>query len=207
MSGTWLISYFALWLLVIFLFLAVFALARQIGLLHRRLGLPSARMENAGPEIGEIVPEIRLTDLDGREVGLGSERGKQTLLAFISATCTTCDEMAPALRSIWKSERRTLDVILVSLDGDEKANRGFVARHNLNGITYIASPELSAEYHVSSPPYALLVNKDREVVAKGVANHLEHLESLLNAAKLGYPSIDTYERYNARSATLPDAVS
>ena len=50
-------SYIALWILVIFLTLALAALARQIGILYRRLAPAGARIMNAGPTIGErIVP-------------------------------------------------------------------------------------------------------------------------------------------------------
>jgi hypothetical protein len=51
-TGIWLISYVALWLLVTLLLLAVFTLARQVGILHTRLGPVGARMVNAGLEIG-----------------------------------------------------------------------------------------------------------------------------------------------------------
>lgn len=192
MNSIWLISYLALWAIVAFLLLAVFVLARQVGLLHRRIGLSPARMENAGPKIGELVPELKAFDLDGREVSLGSDRSKRTLLVFISATCSSCDALAPALRSVWKSEGDALKVILVSLGGDEATNRNFITRNKLGGIPYIVSTDVGFQYSVLSPPYGLLIDEHRVLRAKGVVNHLEHLESLFNAANLGHPSLESY---------------
>lgn len=209
MNGVWLISYLALWLLVIFALVAVLALARQIGLLHRRLSVPSARMESAGPEIGELVPELAARDLLGRKTTLGGARGKQTLLAFVSPRCISCDDLAPALRSVWKSEHRTVEVILVGIGGDEKSNRDFIARHALEDIPFLASNEIGTQYRVLAPPYALLIDKDHKLLAKGVVNHMEHLESLLNVARGGYPSIDAYleEQYKTDTATALNTVS
>lgn len=194
MTGTWLISYLALWLVVMLLLFALFVLARQIGLLHRRIGPLGARMTNAGPAVGERVPALHAVDLQGRPVELGYTRGKQTLVVFVSATCTSCTELAPAIRSIWKSERATHDVVLVSLGGDETTNRAFVARHKLSDIPYVVSSDLGLAYQVLTTPYGLLIDQQGILRAKGIVNHLEHLESLLNAAQLGHPSVESFYR-------------
>lgn len=187
-----LISYFALWGMVILLLLAVAVLGRQVGLLHRRLGPHNARMTNAGPEIGHVAPAIHALDLAGRQVTLASDRARQTLLVFISATCSVCGDLMPALQSIWRSERKHLEVILVSLNGDEKMNRDFIGKHRLEEIPYIVSKELGTQYAVTSPPYGLLIDVQGQVRAKGVINHLDHLESLLEAAQSGYSSMETW---------------
>ena len=58
-------SYIALWILVIFLTLALAALARQIGILYRRLAPAGARIMNAGPTIGERIVPFTGRDIDG----------------------------------------------------------------------------------------------------------------------------------------------
>lgn len=205
MNGIWLISYLALWVVVIFLLLAVLVLSRQVGLLYRRLGPARARMENEGLKIGDEAPALNAIDLYGREVRLGSERGQHTLLVFISATCPVCDELAPALRSISKSDCENLALLLVSLSGDVERNREFIRRHKLDRIPLIASNDAGLHYNVTSPPYAILIDERRIVRAKGVANHLEHLESLINAAQLGYASMESWvhaQRASHESASV-----
>lgn len=192
MNGIWLVTYLALWLMVTFLLLAVLILARQVGLLHRRLGPASARMENIGLSIGETAPELDAVDLQGRPVSLGSVRGNQTLLVFFSPSCHSCNGLAPALRSIWRSERATTEIVLISLGGDGSLNRDYAAKHKLQGIPIVVSPAVGLKYRVLTPPYGLFIDRTGVVRAKGVVNHLEHLESLINAAELGYPSMESW---------------
>ena len=47
------VSYVILWALVIVLSLLVFALARQVGVLHERVAPAGALMLSGGPKIGE----------------------------------------------------------------------------------------------------------------------------------------------------------
>ena len=114
MSGIWLISYLGLWLLVFLLIVVVLALARQIGVLNTRLGHSGARMLNAGPEIDEPAPVVTAPGLYGEELVFGGA-GRPSLVVFMSTGCGSCAALAPAVRTIWKSERRRLDVKLVSM--------------------------------------------------------------------------------------------
>jgi methylamine dehydrogenase accessory protein MauD len=204
MDGIWMISHFSLWLIVILLFLAVCVLVRQIGLIHRRLGPAQARVENAGLQIGELAPELEAISWDGKEVSLGSKRRKPSLIVFITPTCTSCNELAPAIRSVWKSERKTLEVIIVSVGGSESASRDYIKRHKLHDIPFIISDDVSKKYNVTSPPYALLIDERSFVLTKGVINHLEHLESLLNVIDLRDSTVHPYsrERLQANNAKL-----
>jgi methylamine dehydrogenase accessory protein MauD len=194
MNSIWLVSYLCLWIVVLSLVVAVSLLMRQIGLLHRRLAPSGARVENAGPQIGSSVRELDELDSQGRRVTLGSEHGKQTLLVFVSAICQACDGLAPAIRSVWKSERESTDVVIVSLGGDLVSNRAFVRRHKLEAIPYLISEKIGSHYSVLAPPYALLIDENGGLRAKGVVNHLEHLESLFNAVAVGHSSLQSYAR-------------
>ena len=52
-------------LVVLVLVIAVFALARQIGVLHTRLAPAGALMTTAGPKVGEPAPLLSIPDLNG----------------------------------------------------------------------------------------------------------------------------------------------
>jgi methylamine dehydrogenase accessory protein MauD len=187
-----LVSYFALWAVVLILIFAFAVLARQIGIMHERLGASGARMTNVGPEIGELIPARTVSDISGRQIELGGVSSKPTLLTFMSATCASCSEVAPALRALWKNERRQVNFVVVSVSGSEEDNRAFISRFGFEGIPYVLSPELGTAYRVLSPPYGLLLDNAGVVKTKGVVNRLEHLESLLNAAELGAPTMESY---------------
>ena len=197
MSTLMIASQVGLWIVVAFLLLVVFALTRQVGLLHKRITPLGARMTSEGPGIGEAAPAIDALDLDGQAVSLASARGKSTLLVFVSAACESCADLMPSLRSLRRSERRHLEIVLLSVYGDEATNAEYARTHKLEDIPLVRSQEHAETYGVTVPPYAVLVGPDGLVKAKGLVNHLEHLESLLTAARLGLPSIDSYMRMQA----------
>lgn len=191
MEGLWLASYVALWLFVVVLGCVVLALARQVGIVHTRLGPVGARMINAGPEIGDPAPPLDAIDIVGRTVTLAALRGKKTLLLFVSPSCPQCGELLPAVRTWHRTERDDLEIVLVSQEADREANQAFVAQHQLTGIPFIISRDLAIQYRVGIVPYAVLVDREARVRTKGIVNNPAHLESLLNAEEIGHPSIQS----------------
>lgn len=194
MTVTFMLSYIVLWLLALLLAAATFALARQIGVLHVRLPAGGARLSNAGPEIGEAVPEFRATDMFGRGLILGGLKPKNTLFVFVSPGCSSCADLAPAIKSASKSEERVWDIILISIQGDTETNRNFVALNELDGAKYVISPEVAGSQRVSATPYGVALDRQGVVRSKGIINTFEHLESLLNAIELGHASVEQYLR-------------
>lgn len=191
MEGFWLVSYVALWLFMVVIGCIVLALARQIGILHARLGPVGARMINAGPEIGDAAPSIKAIDIAGRSVTLGAQRGKRTLLLFLSPGCPRCGELLPALRTWHHTESNDLEIVLVSQEPDREANEAFIAQHQLTAIPFVISQDLGVQYHIGIIPYAVLVDRLGRVRAKGLVNNAPHLESLLNAEEIGHPSVQS----------------
>lgn len=194
MSGILLASYFALWVVVLVLAVAVLALGRQIGLLHYRLPPSVARMGSPGPKVGEVVPPLEERDLSGAEVTLGSNRGKNTLLVFLTSGCEACDEVAPGVRSVAKSERAHTETIIVALEAPETFDRSFLTRHKLDDLPVIVSYDVGDDLGVPAAPYALLVDAEGVLRTKGTVNNLDQLISLFNAIETGHPSFDSYMR-------------
>ena len=64
-------SQIALWLAVLALGMVCMALARQIGVLHQRIAPAGALALRQPLKIGEPVPEMSLTALDGAAVRIG----------------------------------------------------------------------------------------------------------------------------------------
>ena len=192
METIWFISQFVLWAIVILLALAVVLLARQVSLLYRRLGPPPARMENEGPDIGAVPEPAEAWALDGTRIDVGGLRHRAQLLVFVSTNCVTCDALTPAIRSAWRRERRNVDIVTVCMTLDESAARSFIKRNKLHEVPCIVAKGLSKQYQVYNPPYGVLLNAEGAVAAKGVVNHLDHIESLLHAAETGHPTVESY---------------
>ncbi|MEC7893487.1 MAG: thiol-disulfide isomerase, partial [Pseudomonadota bacterium] len=90
-------------LVVLVLVIAVFALARQIGVLHTRLAPAGALMTTAGPKVGEPAPLLSIPDLNGTPLELGGTRKLPQLLLFVSPTCPVCQELVPTAKSMARS--------------------------------------------------------------------------------------------------------
>jgi methylamine dehydrogenase accessory protein MauD len=180
-----------LWLVVIALVVAVFALARQIGVLYERVAPMGALMLDEGPTVGSQAPVFELASLNDRTASIGKPSGRGELVFFISPTCPVCKKLIPVLRSMAHAERDWLDVILAS-DGDEAEHRAFYAKAGLDDFPYVLSRELGMTYKVGKLPYAVLLDEHGKVRAKGLINSREQLESLFTAKELGVESIQEY---------------
>jgi methylamine dehydrogenase accessory protein MauD len=192
MSDALLVSNVALWVLVAALALVVLALARQVGLLHERLGPVGALALAGGPKTGEPAPVLEVEDLGGRRLAIGGRdaSGRSTLLVFVSPACTVCRSLLPALRSLARRER-SLRVVLAS-DGPRAEHEAFVVEHALGDLAYVLSQPLGLAYRVARLPWGALVDAQGILRSQGLVNSREHLESLLEAEALGVATLQEH---------------
>jgi len=187
------VSNIALWLVVIGLSIALLAVVRQLGVLHERIAPVGALMLAKGLKVGELAPTITVQDLEGRSLTLGAARTDEraTLLMFVSPTCPVCKNLLPVLKSSLASERDWLDIVLAS-DGESARQQEFVLAQRLGNFPYIVSAPLGISYQVSRLPFAVLIDAQGVLRARGIVNSREHLESLFEAKRLGFASIQDY---------------
>jgi methylamine dehydrogenase accessory protein MauD len=188
MNEALLVSNIVLWVAVIVLACVVAALARQLGVLYERVAPAGALMLGKGPTVGEHAPVIAVDDLDGVPHEIGTPGPRATLLFFLSPTCPVCKELLPALRSAARRESDWLAVVLAS-DGPRDEHATFRKSERLTEFPYVLSPALGVTYQVGKLPYAVLIDADGIVRAKGLVNTREHLESLFEAKERGVGSL------------------
>ena len=194
MDGTLLISYIILWALVIVLSLLVFALARQVGVLHERVAPAGALMPTGGPKVGELTDVMRLTDLNENAIAVGGDdaEGLATLIMFISPTCPVCKSLVPIARSLVLHEGKRMRLVFAS-DGDKlEQHAAYVRDLNIEDYPYIVSEPLGLAYAVSKLPFAVLIGGDGALKSKGLVNSREHLESLVESMDSGVASLQDY---------------
>jgi len=179
--------------LVITLLLAVllFALARQVGVLHERLAPMGAMTSDRGPAVGELAPTLSVATLAGEriEVGGASAAGRSRLLLFVSPNCPVCKKLLQIARSFASAER--LEVVLIG-DGALAAQRAMIEQFGLERLAYVNSPQVGMAFQVGKLPYAVLIDASGVVRAKGLVNSREHLESLIVAEETGFGTIQAY---------------
>ena len=188
-----LISTALLWILILGVIVALWALARQVGILYERVAPMGALVTDSGPKLGEPAPRFELPALNGARVAVGGEQPKSQLLFFLSPTCPICKKLLPVLKSASHAERDWLNVVLAS-DGDATQHLGFYGEFRLNAFPYLLSADLGMTYRVSRLPYAVLIDERGVIRAKGMINTREHLESLFNAKELGVGTVQHYLR-------------
>lgn len=177
MSGWWLASYVSLWVLVVVLSLVVVALARQVGLLHLRLGPRGAlEIDDEGPPLGEAPEAVRAPALDGRTVTVGGP-GKSQLILFVSPGCPVCREVLPSLPAVARVAR-VAPVVVSDAGADETPH----AYGDL-GIPVVPAPDVAQAYQVPGTPYAVVTDVMGVIRAKGTVNNLEQMEGLVDTAR------------------------
>ncbi len=192
MTELLLASTLLLWILVIILGLVVFALARQVGVLHERVAPAGALMPTSGPKVGELTEAADYQDIQGRTVTVGGpgRNGRPALVLWISPTCPVCKGLVPTARSL--AQHENLDLVFAS-DGDRpERHRAYVRDLGLSAYPYIISQQLGMHYAVSKLPFAVLIGADGTLRSKGLVNTREHLESLLESMETGISSLQDY---------------
>lgn len=189
------VSQVLMWIVMGALALTVLALARQVGVLHERIAPVGALANDRGPEVGDTAPRFTLTSFSGAPLSLGGrlERGRAQMLLFVSPGCPICKKLLPVAKSFARSER--LDVAYVG-DGDQNEQRAMVASHDLDASKYVSAAEVGLSFRIGKLPYAVLLDHEGTIVAKGLVNSREHLESLIVAKETGFASIQSYLRAN-----------
>jgi hypothetical protein len=155
-SGWWAAAFVVQWVLLAVLAIVVVALARQIGVLHLRLGpLGALEVDDEGPALGE-VPEARTArGRDGTATLVGGP-GPRRLLAIVSQTCPICELLLPSLPAA-------------------AAAGGLVPQ-------VVSDPELEIAYRVPGVPFVLVLDELGAVRSKGTVNSLEQIEGLIDTA-------------------------
>lgn len=199
MEQALIVSNLVLWVVVVALVAVVFALARQIGVLHERVAPVGALVMDHGPRVGEAAPVFELVTLGGQPLRLGGAGSTQTLIFWLSPSCPVCKKLLPAVRSLARAEAARLRVVLASDGDDPQEHRRFVEREQLQDFPYVLSHPLGMAWRVGKLPHAVLVAADGRVAAKGLVNSREQLESLLAADDLGVASVQEYVARRARA--------
>lgn len=192
------VSLIILWIVVILLAVTVVALARQVGVLHERVAPAGALMPTSGPKVGETTEPLQVDLLRGGSMSIGGKvsdqgrGGRSRLLLFVSPTCPVCKMLVPTARSMAKHE--DLELIFAS-DGDQVAqHEAYVRDLRMQDHPYVLSQSLGLRYGVSKLPFAVLLGADGTLLGKGLVNTREHLESLVESARLGITTVQDYVR-------------
>jgi methylamine dehydrogenase accessory protein MauD len=182
MSGVWLASYVVLWLLVLALAFLLAGALRQLGLLQLRLGDdPGALITDTGLERGTLAPDFTAVGAESDELVTLSELAPvPRLIVFASPGCLSCRELIPGLNEVRKTRAGEFD-FLVICRGDVESCKSFGRMNRLEAPMVVdTNGQIEKDYLVTLTPFAYLLDHERNVVIRGIANDWRQLESLLD---------------------------
>lgn len=185
------LSIWLLWGVVASLAVTLLALARQIGVLHERVAPAGALLNGSGPGVGEPSPRLEVHAMDGSAVTVGGSlaAGRALLMLFVSHTCPICKKLIPVVQDFTKTER--LEVLFVG-DGDATEQKKLITQFGIDRKRFVNGPEIGLAYRVAKLPYAVLLDDEGLISAKGLVNSREHLESLIIAKESGFATLQSY---------------
>ena len=192
------LSNIILWVVVIVLALLVFALTRQVGILHERVAPAGALQPTNGPKVGELTRAMDVRALDGSDIKIGGAdaNGLASFVLFISPTCPVCKSLVPTAQSLINSEKDRMQLIFASdgaeTEADVQQHQDYVKSLNIESYPYIISQALGMTYQVSKLPFALLIGADGTLQSKGLVNTREHMESLIESMDSGISTVQEF---------------
>jgi cytochrome c biogenesis protein CcmG, thiol:disulfide interchange protein DsbE len=136
------------------------------------LGAGAAPLSRPGPlAAGKVAADFTLKDLDGRQISLGSLRGKVVFLNIWATWCAPCREEMPSIESLYNDLKTSKDfvVLAVSQDTDLALVRPYI-EHNHLQFTVLLDPrnEVGERYDVNGIPETFIIGRDGRIVAHHV---------------------------------------
>ncbi len=124
-------------------------------------------------KVGAKVPEIIQTSPEGKEIKLSSLRGKVVLIDFWASWCRPCLVEAPHIVELYnKYKDKGFEIYGVSLDENKENWIAAIEKHKLD---WVHVSDLggwnnagSKEYGVEGIPFTVLIDKEGNVIAKGL---------------------------------------
>ena len=192
MSPWWLISFIALWLVVLSLGFLLLGALRALGLLRWRLeqleATTPSRIGRGGLKPGKTAPDFTLPGAAGGEVSLHDFAGRRVFLVFTQSGCKPCHRVIPELNRL---QRGGEVLVLVVNNGEPEATRQWAAEARASFPVLVQQQHsVSRRYEMYATPFAFLIDERGVIASKGIINNAAHIGFVLsgagNAAKDGH---------------------
>ncbi|MGH7721030.1 MAG: TlpA family protein disulfide reductase [Gemmatimonadaceae bacterium] len=177
MSALFVISYVALWALVIFQSIVLVGLVRALARLQQRGAQVDGPIDHHDHLAGREAPEFSATDLSGRLVRASEFAGRPRAFLFVSPECRTCRLTLSEMNALeWKAEGT---VVVICQSGRSEC-RALAERFDLEAPVLVdEDAAISDLFAVNGVPTAVLVTADDQIASYGQPMRGEELDEML----------------------------
>jgi Redoxin len=161
LSPLWMLSFAALWVLIAALAIGLALAIRHALRLERQL-----LDATDGPEVGEAVAPLRLTDLEGRARTLTPGPGRRLAVVFLSPSCSACSQAIRAISALPDIE--DTDLLVICQASAETARRYAKREHLYVPVVPDFDGTAARALQVNGVPFGIVVGRDGRVQRKGV---------------------------------------
>ncbi len=130
-----------------------------------------ANVPKGMPKVGDVPPNIKLKDVNGKELALTSLKGKVVLLDFWASWCGPCRKENPnVVQAYMKYKDKGFTVFSVSLDSNKDQWLAAIKKDGLIWVNHVSdlqgwNSSAAKLYGVRGIPATFLIDKSGKIVA------------------------------------------
>ncbi len=131
---------------------------------------------------GKIAPDFTLTSISGEQFTLSSERDKIIILDFWGSWCGWCLKGIPQMKSYYEKYKSRIEIVGIACKDTEENWKKSVKEKHLEWKHVINSKDsdndVSLLYGVQSYPSKIIIDKDKNILAKFVGESNDFYKKL-----------------------------
>jgi Redoxin len=171
MSGLWLVSYVALWILFLAVAIVLISVLHNLGVVYASLKMVAPmRQPSSNLMPGQALPEVTWLTLDGQSKSIAAFKGSKRAFAVVSPDCAPCVDYVRqlALRNheIDPIDSDVHEVVIVS-QGDLDGTKRLLEKAEVDSeltVMLDVRREVTDKWGITGTPTTVIVDEQLRVV-------------------------------------------
>ena len=132
--------------------------------------------------IGKQLPEMNLTDLNGKKISFKELNGKPTLINFWFTACAPCIDEMPVLNKIYDKYKEDYNFIAITFEPKDRVLK-FLEKHSYKFLHIVDAKKLTNKLGLKAYPVNLFLDKNG--VVKYTKNGIPYVQDETGKTEMG----------------------